>query len=143
MTAGERMRKAAAALTVLVLFSCRSNGGRVDDSRAKVATITDLSGSVQVLRGGSSDWSAIQKGLPLYDDDRLRTFKGARATLSFTNGSTLKVDEESLISLGGLSLGGGVVVERGTVEGELMPGLKVNTPSVEAEATKARDIVFQ
>jgi hypothetical protein len=136
------MRKLAAALTVLLWLSCRSPGARFDDAR-KVATIVDLSGSVQVLRGGSSDWGAIQKAAELYDEDRLRTFKGGKALLRFANGSSLKVDEESLISLGALSLGGGIVVERGTVEGELQPGLKVRTPSAEAESAKPRDIVFQ
>jgi len=141
MTSGTRMRKAAAALTLLLTWSCRSPGARPDDPRGRVATITDLSGSVQVLRGGNVDWNAIQAGTPLFDDDRLRTFKGAHAALSFTNGSSLTVDEESLISLG--ALGGGVIVERGTVVGELQPGLKVRTPSAEAESAAPRDIVFQ
>jgi hypothetical protein len=45
--------------------------------------------------------------------------------------------------MGAISLGGGIVVERGTVEGELQPGLKLRTPSVEAESVHARDIVIQ
>jgi hypothetical protein len=79
----------------------------------------------------------------LFDDDRLRTFKHATATLAFTNGSSLRVDEESLISLGELSLGGSITVERGTVEGEIQPGMKVRTPAAEAEATSGRDLVFR
>jgi hypothetical protein len=138
------MRKAAAGLTLIVfLLSCRSPGASNEEARSRVATITDLSGSVQVLRNGNSDWNAVERGNSLFDDDRLRTFKGANASLSFANGSSLKIDEESLISLGEMSAGGGVIVERGTVEGQLQPGMKVRTPALEAESTKPRDIFFQ
>lgn len=138
------MHKAAGGFILMTVFlSCRSPGAGNDESRPKVATVVSLGGAVQVLRGGTVDWIRIDKGAPLFDDDRLRTFRAAFAQLSFPNGSALRVDEESLISLGAISLGGGIIVERGTVEGELQPGLRLRTPGVEAETASRRDVVIQ
>jgi hypothetical protein len=137
------MRKVAVAFVYMAFaLSCRGSllGGAPshDETRPKVATLTGVAGSVQVLRAGGVDWSPIKKGAELFDDDRLRTFKAATAELAFPNGSSLRVDEESLIALGG-----GILVERGSVEGELQPGLKLRTPSAETESARARDIVIQ
>jgi hypothetical protein len=138
------MRKGAAVLAYMVVVSCRSpSAGTGVEPRARIATLASLNGSAEVLRGGAADWSPLQPGAEFFDEDRVRTFKGARASLSFPGGSSLRVEEESLISLGAISLGGGIVVERGTVEGELQPGLKVKTPSLEAETVSKRDIVIQ
>jgi hypothetical protein len=138
------MRAASLPLLLLTIgLSCRSSGGGREEGRPHVATITGISGAVEVLRGGSVDWAKLMKNAALYDDDRVRTFKGAWAQLAFTGGSTLRVDEESLIAIGPVSVGGGIVVERGTVEGELTPGLRVKTPSLEAENARGRDIVVQ
>jgi hypothetical protein len=136
------MRKVAGALGVVSLvLSCQSPHAARDEARTSVARLSGVAGAVEILRGGGVDWQRIRTGIELFDDDRLRTYKGATATLAFPNGSSLRVDEESLISLGALSLGGGITVERGTVQGELLPGLKVRTPAAEAEAT--RDLVIQ
>lgn len=107
-------------------------------ARQKVAMIQGLKGKVDVLRGGSADWVALADGATLYEDDRMRTFKGAWAQLVFVGGSTLKIEEESLISLGG-----GITVEKGSVEGELQAGLRLKTPTLEAETASSRDIQFR
>jgi hypothetical protein len=138
------MRKSAAMLAyVFIGWSCTSTGGRVGEPRARVATIATLAGAVEVLRGGHIDWAALRARDELFDEDRVRTFRGARAQLLFPGGSTLRVEEESLISLGAISMGGGIVVERGTVEGELKAGLRLDTPALEARTAPARDIVIQ
>jgi hypothetical protein len=100
--------------------------------------VRGLHGRVDVLRGGYVDWARLDDGGPLFEEDRMRTFKGAWAQLDFPGGSSLRVEEESLISLGG-----GVTVERGSVEGELQAGLKLRTPALEAETIGGRDIQFQ
>jgi hypothetical protein len=130
----------AAALVVIGLtWSCRpAADSRGLDPRNQVAALVALGGPVDVLRSGTVDWAQTAPGTALYDDDRVRTFRGAWAQLAFVGGSTLRVEEESLISLGG-----GVTVERGTVAGELQAGLKLRTPAVEAESAPARDIVFR
>jgi hypothetical protein len=104
----------------------------------KVAMVQGLGGKVDVLRGGTVDWAGLTDGATLFEEDRLRTFKSAWARLVFEGGSTLRVEEESLISLGG-----GILVERGSVEGELAAGLRLRTPTLEAETATSRDIQFR
>jgi len=99
MTAGMPLRPTL--LVVFAALSCRPSESGGEPQRAHVAILQGLAGSVDVLRSGAVDWSHTQSGAALFDDDRLRTFKGAWAHLVFDGGSTLKVDEESLISLGG------------------------------------------
>lgn len=132
----------AGALLVLVALSCRT-AEAPQENRTSVARVSALSGTVEVLRAGGVDWATLMRDASLYDDDRVRTFKGAWAQLAFAGGSSLKIDEESLISLGAVSVGGGILVERGTVEGELQPGLRVKTPALEAENARGRDIVVR
>jgi hypothetical protein len=125
------------AFWALSCLSCRSSHpSDTPKERAKVATLKMRSGTVDVLRGGSVDWRHLATGEALFEEDRLRTFKGAWAQVAFEGGSTLRMEEESLISLGGV-----VTVERGSVEGELQGGLRLKTPAMEAEP--ARDIVIQ
>jgi hypothetical protein len=119
-------------------LSCRPHESAGEPRRARVAVLAGLSGAVDVLHAGSVDWARIATGAALFEDDRLRTFRGAWAHLLFDGGSTLRVEEESLISLGG-----GITVERGTVAGELQAGLRLKTPAAEAESTAKRDIVIQ
>ncbi len=140
------MRRSAPAMVLAILAGISASFGachdaaetRGTDSRQQVATLQSVGGAVDVLRAGSVDWIRPGRGTALYEEDRVRTFRGAWAQLAFAGGSQLRVDEESLISLGG-----GVTVERGTVEGELQPGLKLRTPALEAESAPPRDIVFK
>jgi hypothetical protein len=128
---------------VLVLigigFACQPSGNENTlAARQHLARVSSKSGTVDVLRAGAVDWMRIEAGHSLYEDDRVRTFKGAWAQLTFDGGSTLRVDEESLIAIGG-----GITVERGSVAGELQAGLKLKTPAAELESVAARDIVFR
>jgi hypothetical protein len=129
----------AAICTLLTGLSChaRVDGGDASP-RAQAAVVHELHGRVDVLRGGSVDWATLGDGTPLYEEDRMRTFRGAWARLDFPGGSSLRVQEETLIGLGG-----GIVVERGSVEGELQAGLKLRTPALEVESASARDIQFR
>ena len=128
-----------ALLSIALLASCRSGGDAPGAAaRERVALVQGLGGKVDVLRGGAIDWVALGDGNGLYEDDRLRTFKGAWAKLVFSGGSGLRVGEETMISFGG-----GVTVERGVVEGELSAGLRLKTPSLEAETVTSRDIEFR
>ena len=110
-------------------------------ARARADTWPEIAGSqgaVDILRGAAVDWVRAGGGENLFEEDRVRTFKSAWAQLAFDEGSSLRVDEESLITLGG-----GITVERGSVAGELQAGLRVKTPALEAESVAPRDIVFQ
>lgn len=131
---------AQAALAVSCLVGgCHSGGDpAAPPARVKVAIVQGLEGKVDVLRGGAVDWLALGDGATLYEDDRMRTFQHAWAKLVFDGGSTLRVEPESLISLGG-----GITIERGSVEGELQAGLRLKTPTLEAETAASRDIEFR
>lgn len=100
--------------------------------------VRGLGGKVELLRGNSADWVSLSDGASLFEDDRMRTFKGAWAQLVFEGGSSLRVAEESLIAFGG-----GITIERGSVEGELAAGLRLKTPTMEAETVTSRDIGFR
>src|SRR5256885_8114277 len=123
----------------LLLSACRGGSGESGQvMRGHVARIVSVSGAADILRTGAVDWVRAQGTEDLYEDDRVRTFKTAWAQLAFDEGSSLRVDEESLITLGG-----GITVERGSVAGELQAGLRLKTPSLEAESVAPRDIVFR
>jgi len=133
------VRAAFAVFVIALLASCHSGGdGSGMAARARVALVQGLGGKVDVLRGGAIDWVTLGDGNGLYEDDRLRTFKGAWARLALDGGSSLRVGEETMISFGG-----GVTVERGVVEGELAAGLRLKTPALEAETATSRDIEFR
>jgi hypothetical protein len=121
-----------------LLFGCRPHESGAEPARSHVALLKGLSGAVDVLRAGAVDWVRPREGASLYEDDRLRTYRSAWASLLFDGGSALRVEEESLISLGG-----GIVIERGQVEGELQAGLRLKTSAMEAESAPSRDIVIQ
>ena len=133
------VRAARAVFVIALLASCHSGGdGGGMAARARVALVQGLGGRVDVLRGGAVDWVGLGDGGGLYEDDRMRTFKGAWARLQFEGGSSLRVGEETMITFGG-----GVTVERGVVEGELAAGLRLKTPTLEAETATSRDIEFR
>ena len=122
-----------------LLAACRSGGdGAATGARARVALVQALGGRVDVLRGGAVEWVALGDGSTMYEDDRMRTFKSAWAKLGFDGGSALRVGEETMIAFGG-----GVTVERGVVEGELAAGMRLKTPTLEAETLAPREIEFR
>lgn len=126
-------------ILALALAACRGTGQAPSvPARAQVAVVQGLGGKVDVLRGGVVDWLPLGDGAALFEGDRMRTFKRAWARLVFDGGSALRVEEESLIALGG-----GLTVERGSVEGELAAGLRLKTPTLEAETATSRDIQFR
>jgi hypothetical protein len=127
----------ALTLGLMWVLGCRG-AADPEETRREIAQVTSIAGTVEVLRGSAAEWRPLQRLARLYDDDRVRTYKGAFALLAFPGGSNLRVDEESLIALGS-----GVFVEKGSVGGELQPGLKVKTPALEAESAQRRDIVIQ
>src|SRR5215471_11101744 len=96
------VRGARRVLVLAVLAaSCHSGDGGSIATRARVALVQGLGGKVDVLRGGAVDWVALPDGSGLYEDDRMRTFKGAWARLQFDGGSSLRVGEETMITFGG------------------------------------------
>jgi hypothetical protein len=140
MAGGMVCRRQSLALAMLALgLACRPGASdSAQATRNHVARIVGLNGPVDILRGGTVDWVHASGKENLFEDDRVRTFKAATAQLGFDEGSSLRLDEESLITLGG-----GVTVEHGSVAGELQAGLRLKTPALEAESVAPRDIVFR
>jgi hypothetical protein len=131
--------RTARAFALTMLASCHAGGAPPSDHlQPPLAVVRALGGTVHALRAGSADWVRVGNGAQLYEDDRLRTFARAWAQLELTGGSTLRVEEESLIALGG-----GITIEQGSVQGELAAGLRLRTPTLEAETAPPRDIIFR
>jgi len=114
------------------------------------ARLEQVVGDVKVKRAAGDDWTAPADGWSLYENDKVRTAKGASARLRFTNGSTLKLAENGLVSIAETKARPGVdrtdvTVLKGQVAAELKDAAKqplsVATPSATVRA--GREIVFQ
>jgi len=114
------------------------------------ARLEQLAGDVKLKRAAGDDWTAPTEGGALYENDKLRTAKGASARLRFTNGSSLTLAENALISIAETKARPGVdrtdvTVLKGQVAAELQDSahqpLSVATPSATVRA--GREIVFQ
>lgn len=115
------------------------------------AHLRALKGDVQVKRATADDWSAAQEGLPLYENDKVRTEVGAVADLVFTgDGGTVHLGGDSLIGIAETRPRPGqqrtdLTVLRGRIDAELerpaTQSLSVATPAATIQA--GREIVFQ
>lgn len=107
-------------------------------------------GDVKVKRAAGDDWMNAQEGLPLYENDKVRTVAGASARLLFANGSTVELGEDALIGIAETRPRSGqertdLTVLKGRVDATLetptTQSLTVTTPSATIRA--GREIVFQ
>lgn len=114
------------------------------------AAVIELSGEVWVKRSDGDDWVSAKQGMSLFENDKLRTAKGASARLSFTAGSTLAVGEDALLGIAESRPMPGqersdVTVLKGRIDAELTDSAKqsltVATPAAMVRA--GREIVFQ
>ena len=114
------------------------------------ATLQGLQGSVNVKRAAGDEWLPAQEGMPLFENDKVRTVAGAGAQIVFTQGSMVNLGEDALISIAETRTRPGkertdLTVLRGSVEAELKDptrqSLSVTTPSATVQAGRA--IVFQ
>jgi hypothetical protein len=112
--------------------------------------LTQVSGDVKIKRAAGDDWLGASEGAAVYENDKVRTLKGASTLVRFSNGSSLALGEDALIGIAETrSHPGGdrtdVTVLRGRVDAELKDparqDLSVGTP--EATVHAGREIVFQ
>jgi Tfp pilus assembly protein PilF len=69
-------------------------------SEVEVARIISIKGSVEVrVGGGNADWTNVEKGAVLNDQDELRTGKGSRVGIKFSAGKLLRLRESSYIKI--------------------------------------------
>ena len=124
--------------------------GQAAASEEIKAVLVRPSGDVKIKRSAGDDWISAAEGAPLYENDKVRTAKGAAVGLRFTSGSQLALGEDALIGIAeGRAHPGAdrtdVTVLRGKVDAELQDAVKqslsVGTPAATVRA--GREIVFQ
>ena len=132
--------------------------GRVDiprtpvgpDARQARATLIALRGAVTVKRAAGDAWMAAAEGMELFENDTLRTARGASAQVRFESGPAMTVSEDALVGIAEPRAGPGaepsdVTVLKGRIDAELADpqthSLVVATPSATVRA--GREIVFQ
>lgn len=114
------------------------------------ATLRAVQGDVTVKKAAGDEWIAAADAMALYENDKLRTARGASAVVRFVNGSQLTVGEDALVGIAEARTRPGaepsdVTVLKGRVDAELSDpksqSLVVTTPSAMVRA--GREIVFQ
>jgi hypothetical protein len=114
------------------------------------AHLKAVQGHVTVKRAAGDEWLAAREGLPLFENDKLRTVAGASAQLVFTQGGTVNLGEDSLIGIAETRQRPGqertdLTVIQGRVDATLeapsTQSLSVGTPTAVVRA--GREIVFQ
>ncbi|WP_342381918.1 FecR family protein [Myxococcus stipitatus] len=115
------------------------------------AHLRGLKGNVQIKRATADEWSTASEGVPLFENDKVRTVAGAGADLVFNgNGSTVHLGGDSLIGIAETRPRPGrqrtdLTVLRGRIDAELeqpsTQSLSVTTPAATIQA--GREIVFQ
>jgi hypothetical protein len=114
------------------------------------AQLKGLQGDVKVKRAAGDEWLPAQEGMPLFENDKVRTVAGAGAQIIFANGSAVSLGEDALIGIAETRPKPGqertdLTVLRGRVDAELedpaKQSLSVTTPAATVRA--GREIVFQ
>lgn len=114
------------------------------------ATLGAVTGEVTVKRAAGDDWRPASEAMKLFENDKVRTARGASVQIRFTNGSLLTVGEDALVGVAEARPRPGVeasdlTVLKGRIDAELpdprSQSLVVTTPSATVRA--GREIVFQ
>ncbi len=69
----------------------------------RFATLTFVSGRVEIQRSTDLAWKSGEDGMRLAGGDRVRTFSSARAEVGFDDGNVLRIKPDSLIVIGDLT----------------------------------------
>jgi len=84
----------------------------------RLALITELSGTVELARSGSSTFDATEWGTPLYQGDRIRTASGAQAVLLFSDNNLMTVSGGNTYTVGGAAAAGGRSVSSSVISSD-------------------------
>jgi hypothetical protein len=107
-------------------------------------------GDVKLKRATGDEWQAAREGLPLFENDKVRTSAGASARVMFPNGSLVYLGEDALIGIAETRPRPGqertdLTVLKGQVDAAMetpaTQSLSVSTPSATIQA--GREIVFR
>lgn len=120
---------------------------RMPDPRAH---LKEVRGDVKLKRATGDEWQSAREGLPLFENDKVRTSAGASARVTFANGSTVNLGEDALIGIAETRPRPGMertdlTVLKGRVDAALdtptTQSLSVSTPATTIQA--GREIVFR
>jgi len=84
-------------------------------SATRFATISGLSGRVEIKRPKDLTWQPASPGMKLSTDDQIRTFSSSQVQIAFDDASILRVKPNSLIVMGNLSEEVGTSVRKTSV----------------------------
>jgi hypothetical protein len=114
------------------------------------AHLRELRGDVKLKRAVGDEWLAASDGMPLFENDKVRTAGGASARVVFANGGVVNLSEDALIGIAETRTRPGqqrtdLTLIKGQVNAALetpsTQSLSVSTPSATIQA--GREIVFQ
>jgi hypothetical protein len=114
------------------------------------AHLKEVRGDVKLKRVTGDEWLAAREGMPLFENDKVRTAAGASARVTFANGSTVNLGQDALIAIAETRPRPGMertdlTVLKGRVDAALdtpaTQSLSVSTPSTTVQA--GREIVFR
>lgn len=149
------LRHLGVLLSAAAAASCTGNPGDprgaplAAEARQARATLVALRGAVTVKRAAGDVWMAAAEGMELFENDTLRTARGASAQVRFESGPAMTVSEDALVGIAEPRAAGAdpsdVTVLKGRIDAELADAqthsLVVTTPSATVRA--GREIVFQ
>jgi hypothetical protein len=82
------------------ISACGSNNGSAAlKGTGPLTVLSIVGGNVHVLKTGSNDWSDGKEGLTLETGYKIKTDAGAKATVTFFDGSTIDLSGDAMISL--------------------------------------------
>ncbi|MDY7228759.1 FecR family protein [Hyalangium rubrum] len=114
------------------------------------AHLREVRGDVKLKRVVGDEWISAQDGMPLFENDKVRTAAGASARIVFGNGGRVNLGEDALIGIAETRPRPGqqrtdLTLLKGQVDAALetpsTQSLSVSTPSATVQA--GREIVFQ
>jgi hypothetical protein len=114
------------------------------------AHLKEVRGDVKLKRATGDEWLDASAGLPLFENDKVRTSAGASARVIFPNGGLVNLGEDALIGIAETRPRPGMertdlTVLKGQVDAALetpaTQSLSMSTPSVTIQA--GREIVFR
>ena len=144
------------ALLLPLAIACTpdGNGSAADASVAEGpsarARLKQHSGDVSIKRAAADDWVTAGPTDELFENDKVRTARGANAVVTFANGSEVALGQDALIAIAETRARPGtdrtdLTVFKGRIDAELLnaddQSLTVSTPAATVRA--GREIVFQ
>jgi hypothetical protein len=96
------------SLLIIGSIGCAEQPGQGTDVSFKTpgtpTTISTVTGDVSVLKAGTNTWTAATSGMPLEQNDRIKTGSGSNAVITFFEGSTIELAPDTEIGVSELGI---------------------------------------